>query len=595
MKTAPQDIRLHELRETGEISVRSYNVCGRAKIITVQDMHEYLLKNEDFINIKNCGQKSNKELLGIYRQYFWADNLSKSEEPNVPALVKSLEFEDVIECAFKKLSVRAQNALLDHFKKKSKWDATVKKHFIDKDFSATQLRNVGAKTAIEISGFIDLARDVYTQMETINESPVEVTRYELKKLTGIIIKEPELLQKFNENKFPLCIFAKTYLDNVFNLDEVESVAVKSLLGLLHNPIPLEEISHKAGLTKERVRQKRHKAIGKIEKSALLKSLLPSSHYHSVFTAKPPFIVIPSDLNDVDITNECLAVGNLFATVMLGAMYGEHYYSLTAIDRLIKPDDIYAQETYNKCKRLKGNYVVNKDIIPKEELVRVISDVLKLACERHQKNTLVSLEEFVLTLDENLISLLKRILHIEFQLEIQGQSIQFPRNTPKLVYEYAEEALERIGKPAHVSEVSDEINKYNGELSPAENSVRVAMQKQKDIFIFFGRTSTFGLKKWQSTSKNIKGGTIRDIVEEYLGEFDHPCHISAITKHVNRYRKTDEASVINNLKVTVEKRFAFFKDGYVGLASRDYNSRESGRAKKLADVSLDDLLSSIFSK
>ena len=41
-----------------------------------------------------------------------------------------------------------------------------------------------------------------------------------------------------------------------------------------------------------------------------------------------------------------------------------------------------------------------------------------------------------------------------------------------------------------------------------------MQRKRG-FISFGRTSTYGLKEWEEKEKDIRGGTIRDITEEFL--------------------------------------------------------------------------------
>lgn len=200
-------------------------------------------------------------------------------------------------------------------------------------------------------------------------------------------------------------------------------------------------------------------------------------------------------------------------------------------------------------------------------------------------------------NDNFLEPIGIILRNEFDLDLIGRKVIFKRTKKKLVFEYALEALQNICKPTHVSDIISEIKRTYPDFDSNESSLKAAMARYKDTFIFFGRTSTFGLKKWESTFKNIKGGTIRDITEEFLQDCKEPCHITAITRHVNKYRKTDETSVITNLKMTTEKRFVFFKDGYVGLASKKYDALSQMKSKKylLEDVSMDDLLSSIFSK
>lgn len=153
---------------------------------------------------------------------------------------------------------------------------------------------------------------------------------------------------------------------------------------------------------------------------------------------------------------------------------------------------------------------------------------------------------------------------------------------------------QLGKPSHIDEIVAKVVENNPGFVPSVNGMKAAMQKTKERFIFFGRSSTFGLKKWELLSEYIKGGTIRDIVEEYLGGVEQPCHISEIAKHVMKFRKTDEVSIITNLKMTVEKRFIFFKNGMVGLASKNYEGKEA-QTTMSERISIDDLMLSIFSK
>jgi len=158
-----------------------------------------------------------------------------------------------------------------------------------------------------------------------------------------------------------------------------------------------------------------------------------------------------------------------------------------------------------------------------------------------------------------------------------------------------EALEKIGRPTHITEIFSYVSDNNPKLKTTENSVRAAIANRKKIFIYFGRSSTFGLKSWEEKNAFIKGGTIRTIVEEFLSEHDAPCHISDITVYVNRYRKTDQYSVINNLKMTEDNRFVFFKNNHIGLSSKNYDSRKKNLNQGIKDVSIDDLMTNIFSR
>lgn len=115
-------------------------------------------------------------------------------------------------------------------------------------------------------------------------------------------------------------------------------------------------------------------------------------------------------------------------------------------------------------------------------------------------------------------------------------------------------------------------KYPG-LETTEQSVRSTLQREKDLFIYIGRTSTYGLKKWQDKRDNLKGGTIRDIVEEFLNTKDEPIHITEIMKYVLKFRNTNEYSVKTNIELEENKRFQFFAGDFVGLKGKRYTDTD----------------------
>ena len=70
------------------------------------------------------------------------------------------------------------------------------------------------------------------------------------------------------------------------------------------------------------------------------------------------------------------------------------------------------------------------------------------------------------------------------------------------------------------------------------------------FIFFGRTSTYGLKKWEEEGR-YKGGTIRSISLEYICKFENPVHIIDIFKYVKKYRDTNPKSIHTNIRLNID--------------------------------------------
>ena len=108
-------------------------------------------------------------------------------------------------------------------------------------------------------------------------------------------------------------------------------------------------------------------------------------------------------------------------------------------------------------------------------------------------------------------------------------------------------------------------------------MRGSCQRDPNL-IYFGRSSTYGLKKWEDADI-VKGGTMHDISEEYLEQFDAPKHIDEILKYVSNYREDiTSKNLLYNLKSAENRRFLFFKDSHIGLVSKSYGNEFSHLVK-----------------
>ena len=51
------------------ISVRSYNLCKSNDLNNILDLKEYYYKYKSFQRLRNCGKKSNDELINLCRSF----------------------------------------------------------------------------------------------------------------------------------------------------------------------------------------------------------------------------------------------------------------------------------------------------------------------------------------------------------------------------------------------------------------------------------------------------------------------------------------------------------------------------------------------
>lgn len=88
--------------------------------------------------------------------------------------------------------------------------------------------------------------------------------------------------------------------------------------------------------------------------------------------------------------------------------------------------------------------------------------------------------------------------------------------------------------------------------------------RKDVrFVNLGVEKKISLAEW----KHVKIGSIRDLIVEYLSQFDEPQYIDDIVKYIQLYRDTTESSIRTSMRSG--DQFEVFEDGYYGLANKSY--------------------------
>jgi len=63
------NISLSELSEIEGLSARTKNVCEYCNLKDIQSILDYYWENFDFLKLRNCGSKSNLELIDICHKY----------------------------------------------------------------------------------------------------------------------------------------------------------------------------------------------------------------------------------------------------------------------------------------------------------------------------------------------------------------------------------------------------------------------------------------------------------------------------------------------------------------------------------------------
>ena len=572
---------VQDIYKENEISVRSYNVCYYNDLLTAEDIVRYYQKNGGLFNLRNCGLKTRIELEIIYQkalpffqqplQAFTGGDLitKRLSRTQVDIAQNILKFE------VSNLSVRTRNSLMSHLD----GDISLKNfetNILLKDNPKLfQLQNLGKKSWGELINFKERIQNLLSELLSVENEA---------KLIGIR-NEYYLKTKFPEISVPENVKNSSsiflILDHVIKFpafqNEREAFILKHCLKIFERTekLTLTAAANILSISRERVRQIRETILDDLaNKFEFVKNI----YDHDVVRYKENL-----DEDFLFISDEIATTINERANSEFTKEFILYIIYLNLDSRYKVVGDVTAVLTINEVKRRtcynwKNFYLLEINLAEKFQTERFIEDIEKRLNERLDESyalvfkSYISnfLSEFDLATLERILPFAELILNKEFNLFLDvDERVIFTRNTIRQVHEYAYEALQEIGGPAKVEEIYKVVKERFPHFETSEMGIRASM-KTKNGFVAMSRTSTFGLKVWEKELVDFKGGTIRSIITELLISHDVPQRISAITDYVLKFRpKTNEKSILNNLKVDESDTFVFYKNSMVGLKGKEY--------------------------
>lgn len=678
---------IDEIHKNEDISVRSYNVCKYNGLKSIEDLQKYYLKYNSFENLRNCGRRSNEELIELCNKYqskiFDGKNTeiqTFSLERIIYSLTKSQRenINNFIIDSTKSLSVRSRNAIYKFLNGNLQIENLYKRKLLSNTFNLKSIKNIGKKCTPELETYIANIKSNILEDPENNEilnykvsNPLEeilanLTRIQREVINSFIqvntnslsVRSKNAISQFLNYNFKVRNFAeKIFLNKHFSVQRIENVGKKSipeleiyfslvkdflmevietddkkkLITLKNNfliqrtfsvsKIPIEilesesifqlvdfllnqnlcfeksqmeiitkglkiynnyseftldEIANLSGLTGERVRQIRKLSLEQMPNKLLfIRNFNEDLFQNYGIDISANQIEITQDLaNNINNRNNT-NFSKEFVTLIL-SVYLQDDFSLIG-----KIEDVLQPKYSNNRNRHNWNnlYLVRKELISKLDFELLTNDIDERINERIEEtysfNFRSYLSKFISNEDIETIDLVfpiaENIVNDECKLYLDlDDDIVFQKNTAKQAYEYAYEALEKLGKPSKVQTIFKKVKELFPNYETDVNKVRASM-KRKDGFVPIGRNSVFGLKKWEKELNDFKGGTIRSITAEYLGQSKEPKHITKITEYVLKYRpKSNEKSIYYNLRIDESETFAFFKNSFIGLKDRVYS-------------------------
>lgn len=684
MELLENDILLEDLVKSYNLSARSYNVCEKFDLTTYNKILSHYKEHYTFLNLRTCGDRSNQELIklchSLKEQIKVPHNFYENFFGNLNA-AKRIKINNFINEKYESLSIRSKNGLRYHLDNNLCITNFIKEIFANNNFNTERLRNIGAKSVIELNEFIlniksymfqlnedilvnqnenlhELKENIIDKVDNLNRAQKQllysfiklnfnilsvrsqnginsyvsgilniktlVTLFsksfdEISKIKNVGVKSaPEIFKYISDIKNyteQICditdeeqleFLNKQYqIQNTFNLDntpneilqsqyifnlteyllsnnaffkEDKTIIIRNSMNIYQNKDykTLEEIGKEVGLTRERVRQVREKYFLEIKNNLLFLINFEDDLLQNYgIDVSKDFIILSdeivdliNELNKTDFTKQFI--------IFILSVYLKNEFEIVGNEEDALIPKYFSARGRHKWKNI---FLVKKEIksslnfeVFVDDIYSRINDKIEETYEFDFKSYLsnfLKVEDYLLL--NEIYPFAEHIIEEEFNLYLDLEdNIVFKRNKLKQVYEYTYEALEKLGKPSKVNVIYNKVVELYPHLDTEENRIRSSM-KRANGFIPFGRTSVFGLKKWETQMGNIKGGTIRSITRDLLISVDTPHHIMTITSHVLKFRpNSNQSSILSNLKLDKSDIFIFFKNSYVGLVSKKYD-------------------------
>lgn len=586
---------IDEIYKNEEISVRSYHICKYNELNSISDLKKYYYKNKSFEKLRNCGRKSNEELIEICNKYpddYYENKEIEVKEENplksIISVLTRVQREVINSFIFvntNSLSVRSKNAISLHLKNNLKVKNFTEKILLSESFNVQNIKNVGAKCVPEIEIYISIIKDFIFEVNQTRDEKYLIAlknKFLIQRTFDIPLVPNEILE--SESIFQLTEFLLN--QNAF-FDENQTVIVKRALKLFNNQkeLTLDEIAEQVKLSRERVRQ-----IRKLCLEDLFNKLLFISNFNDDLFQKysidveSTYIEINTEIIDKINQSNSTNFSREFITYILSAYLKDSFSVVGNYEDVLQPKYFNSRNRHN----WNNFYLVEKKLSLEFDFTSFANDISIRLSDRIEESYSFNFKSYLSKFLSNnnidvldlLFPICEKIINEEFEIYLDlEENINFKRNTSRQAHEYAFEALEHLGKPSKVKEIFEKVIELHPNYDTEEAKIRVSM-KRKNGFVPIGRKSVFGLKKWESELDNFKGGTIRDIVEEYLMQFTVPKHISHITEHVLKYRpKSNQYSILQNLKLDESGLYIFFKGSHIGLTTKKYESD----FKKISEV------------
>lgn len=577
------------------LSTRTYNLCTKNCLANLDDIMKYYEINNNFYHLENFGRRSNNELVDLCVKYMntdYRESLLKNDKIIFSNIISELSenkkniINNYIGKLFNELSVRSQNGLNYFLEKKINVININSKVLSSNNFNFNLIQNIGAKSSIELDAFFQKIKNIITEIN--NSDDYEKT--DEKKLVYDklfpSLRIPE--DKVSELKSIIKLIDYLFYQETF-FNEIENLIFYNTFNIYrdHKYIDNQQLAESVNLSIESIRVKKIMILKKLyEKLEFIINIDDEIIKLVGIDLGIEFIKI--DESKLDIINETYNTkfSKEFIFLILYIIFSNDY------EMIFDSDFILNKSVYNKKKyRPKNYYLIKKNNVATFNFKSFLYELNLILLGENKNKFELDLNLFLKRFSKNNIHEVQsinnkiacKLIVEEFDIKIsKNNTIIIERNTPKLNLEFAIEILNKIGEPTKLETIYNNMINENPNIKINQQYLRTKLNRSDEI-IHFGRSSTFGLKKWEKEKSYLKGGTIRELISELLLINNRPIHIKDIYKFIIKYRpNTNIKSIKTN--ISLSNKFIKFQNNYIGLSSNKYHENYYDKSETDKNIS-----------
>ncbi|MBL0128324.1 MAG: hypothetical protein IPP83_12930 [Flavobacteriales bacterium] len=561
------DPDLERILDLFNLSIRAYNVCKTNELWSLSGIMAFSLKHDGFKKLRNCGIKTQMELMDMLHEASIMGYL-EGEPARSSVAVRDEWMELILRNEYAKLSTKARNVLASLLGVPTAKETIG--FFKRNGHQLNKLLRVGKPVLRELHAMRDALlmgmaqHKVTTSLDPEHHAPFPVLGLWFFRNRVSPKAQQALFNK--DGRMTLLRFLDVHLGEL----DARSANRICLLHLRESGsgMTLEALGAEVGLTSERVRQVLHKVDQHMMPKLDLIADLPDvrDNYPELVGSDPLFIAT-AELTDTLNTVERTDWSPLFVLFVAQVIHGTDHVHVSWCD-------LFGNEPVSKGLERTSPFMVAKDTAPGLDII-LPRLAARYAEKRREEEAFDLLNQLGFTdpdVRARLLSVAQRLCQLRYpEVTFRDGVCILPPNKKKLQEDILQEILVILNEPSHVSRIIEEWEHRFPAYPITVSGVRSAAIRDKKRFLSIGRTSTYGLRRWEKERPGLKGGTIRSIVIELLERSDVPVHIDDLEPGVKRFRPTTNSkNIIQNLRIDLSGDFTLLPGGFVGLSKKTYD-------------------------